>query len=490
MRLDLSSGLNLVLAPNEAGKTTLAELVTCLFYGFGQRKGGVHPFDPWQGGEVGGEVVYVLRDKGRHSLRRHLVKRGEKTSLADDAGREINLGGNQPGELHLGMGRGVFLTVSRLGLDDLQGAFSGQVPKDKKEAEEQLKGYFFQEAATRGEVVNPVGVKEDWAGRAQALFSKDRRRGKADQNLLEKIGQAKEALAQARAQEEESRRILAEMEEAGNTAAELKKNRKAVAREVEEARRGLDLAKEMARKLDIESEIRQLSEQGLADEHTEQKARDLSGQISAAEKRAQAAGRQAEQAQAEVKELCPGRDPAQWDKGINELAARFSGLNAREQELSGRRKGLDEQKSAMEGQWGLKVSALAGLDAEAPIALGALQNDLSQAREAADEARRRMNSLEGEAPQPNWVLPLGMVCLGLGLGLLAWNLFLAAGAWALFAGFGPGPGRGRAFYLGPGGPQEDTFPKKRARKTTGPPGAGTRDQGTDRRPFVSNEPAA
>ena len=282
--LELSQGLNLILAPNEAGKTTLAELITCLFYGFGPRRGGVHPFEPWQGGEVGGEMAYSLEGKGRFTLRRHLVKQGEKTSLTDEAGREIDLAGVQPGELHLGMGRGVFLTVSRLGLDDLQGAFSGHAPKDKKEAEEQLKGYFFQEAATRGEVVNPVGVKKDWDSRAQALFSKDRRRGKADQNLLEKIGQVKEALAQARAREEEAQRLSAEIMAAGERVAELREKRQSVAKEVEEARRGLDLAKDVARKQDIESEISQLVVQGLADEHTEQRARDLSGQIQAAGK--------------------------------------------------------------------------------------------------------------------------------------------------------------------------------------------------------------
>lgn len=56
LTLEMGPGFNLVLARNEAGKTTLAELFTSLLYGFGKRRGGAHPLAPWSGGEVGGRT--------------------------------------------------------------------------------------------------------------------------------------------------------------------------------------------------------------------------------------------------------------------------------------------------------------------------------------------------------------------------------------------------------------------------------------------------
>lgn len=105
--MGLDPGLNLVLAPNEWGKTTLSHFITGLFYGFGQRRGGRHPYEPWGGGDTGGELVYSLDSGQSFTLGRHLDKR-EILTLRDEAGRDVPLERQQPGELHLGLSRGPF----------------------------------------------------------------------------------------------------------------------------------------------------------------------------------------------------------------------------------------------------------------------------------------------------------------------------------------------------------------------------------------------
>ena len=57
LEIEFAPGLNVLCAPNESGKSTLAELITALFYGFGKRKAGVHPLEPWTGQALGPVVA-------------------------------------------------------------------------------------------------------------------------------------------------------------------------------------------------------------------------------------------------------------------------------------------------------------------------------------------------------------------------------------------------------------------------------------------------
>ena len=66
--VDLHDGLNVLYAPNETGKSTLAGFIRYMLYGFpkNERSSASNPittaqrFKPWQGGEVGGSMVVTV----------------------------------------------------------------------------------------------------------------------------------------------------------------------------------------------------------------------------------------------------------------------------------------------------------------------------------------------------------------------------------------------------------------------------------------------
>ncbi len=440
--LDFAPGLNLVLAPNEGGKTTCVELITALLYGFGRRKGGVHPYEPWGAGaaEVGGELSYELAGGAAYVLSRHLLKRGERLTLRDADGRRVELGGRQPGEVHLGLSRGVFLTVSRVGLDDLQAAFSGASPKEYKAARQELLGYFFQEAATRGEVRNPVEVLAAWRAAAAGLYSRDRRQGKRDQVLNQALEQAEAELAQARQRERRAREVQAGLEALAARAADLDQRRQQAAREVDQARAALERAQVLERRAALQAEISELVARGLADEASEQRARDLEREAAAAEQRAGRLQAQAAQERARAGE----GDPARQEAGLREVELDLAGLKAREREAAAKKENLDQRQERLQQQWDMEPAALAGLEEDLPFCLRELARAAAQAREEADRARA---GLEALAPPPAWTLPLGLAgaaflvgALGLGgAALAAWPWWVWLGsALALAAGLGLG----------------------------------------------------
>lgn len=432
MSLTLAPGLNLLLAPNEAGKTTLAKLVAGLFYGFGKRVGGAHPMAPWAGGgqgvEVGGAVEYALADGRCFLLRRHLMRSGEKLELSDDAGRALDLGGREPGQAHLGVDLGVFLTVSRVRLDDLRAAFSGEAKKDRDQARQGLLGYFFTEAATMGRLANPVPVREDWARRADALFSPDGRKGRADRDLRAELARAKEALAQAGEREQragEVRGRLAELErDLARAARERVAAREALKRAEADAARAGDLARRRA----LAEEAAGLAGQGLADEASEQRARELSRRAAEARAEAEKAKAAGAAAASEAERLCPGREPAGLEQAVNDLAGRAAGHQARLQDHGRRRDEHSRRGAELAGRWGLGPEALAGLDPELPRRLEGLRR---AAQDAAAEAERSKADSRFLGPEPaprSWALALG-------LGLLLVMLGVKAAIWSGVAGW-------------------------------------------------------
>ena len=439
-KLEFRPGLNLVLAPNERGKTTLSQLVAGLFYGFGPRKGGVHPFEPWQGGDTGGELVYRLDSGQIFTLSRHLDKR-ENTSLRDQAGREVALGGIQPGELQLGLGQGAFLTVSRIGLDDLQQAlYSGGGGKELETTRQWLSGYFFSEAATRGEVANPVSVRQVWTAERERLYADDRRKGGESKQLSERTAQAQEALAAALQREEQARQARRDLDDLAAQEQELARQRQEAAQVVQAAGQRLEQAKALARRAGLLAQIEDLQKQGLASEQDEAKARDLRGQAQAATKRAQAAQSEAEQAQAKARELVPGGEPERLESRLRALEAMRSEIKAEHRMQEAAESVLNRQAKDLLEQWGLDSAALAAIDRGLPHQMERLRGQTQDATQATEEAGRALEALSEPRPAPVWWLGLVFMALVASGKIMFWAYLAQVPwwGWALGGGLAAG----------------------------------------------------
>ncbi len=86
-RLDFEDGITTVHAPNGFGKTTLAEFIRAMFYGFPRKaktldKSRRQKYTPWQGGKFGGNLVF------EHQGQRYRI---ERTFGATPKGDSFNL---------------------------------------------------------------------------------------------------------------------------------------------------------------------------------------------------------------------------------------------------------------------------------------------------------------------------------------------------------------------------------------------------------------
>jgi len=85
--VDLKDGLNVLYAPNETGKSTLAGFIRYMLYGFpkNERSSATNPittaqrFKPWQGGETAGSMVFTAGNR-----RVTVVREGAKSVRAYD----------------------------------------------------------------------------------------------------------------------------------------------------------------------------------------------------------------------------------------------------------------------------------------------------------------------------------------------------------------------------------------------------------------------
>lgn len=434
LELGFAPGFNVLAAPNEYGKTTLAELITGMFYGFGNRKAGVHPFEPWQGADsVGGELRYRLADGRGFVLSRHLLARGQRLKLSDQAGGEVACGRAEPGVLHLGCGRGVFITVARVGLDDLREAFSGQPGKERKESEQQLLGFFYREAATKGEVANPVSVLAGWVKEQSGLYSPDRRSGKADLALVGEIAQAQDGRLRAVEREEQAKEAAAGLEEAEQQVAAVAEQRSAAEAELRAADKQLARARAVARLNQVQAEIAELSRAGLADEKLDRRLWELDRAAAGAEQRAERAAGQAAGAVAREIRLTGGRPAEEMEAALDGLSQRAAAAGARAEELGRRRAAVNSRAEEMRRHWGSPPAELARLGRERIIRLAELREELSRARE--DFAALDAEQAGDNEGMRKWISLLESAGLGLsGLVLVLWWV-LAREAWpALIAG--------------------------------------------------------
>ncbi|MCB2227408.1 MAG: AAA family ATPase [Desulfarculaceae bacterium] len=429
--LDFAPGLNLVLAPNERGKTTLGELIAGLFYGFGNRVGGVHPYEPWSGGDTGGELLYRLEDGQAFSLARHLDKR-ETVGLRDAAGRALELKGRSPGELHLGLGQGAFLTVSRIRLEDLQQALyaSPGETKELRATRQWLAGYFFSEAATRGEVSNPVSVLQSLREQRERLFSRDRRKGAESKRLLEAEKTASQGEALAKEREATARATQERLHEAEAQAAALDQRRQAASQEVERAAKQVELAKALLRRAELHKQINDLSEQGLAPAEAETRARELVSQAKAARQRAAQAEAAAQAARERAKKLSPSGEPAALEEKLRGLSARRAEFNAAHRHQESEEHRLAARAKPLREQWGLEPSGLANIDPQLPYRLDRLRAEARESEAAEAQARQAVEALPPTPAAPVLWLVLGIIGIIGGAKLAFWTYLGALPVWS------------------------------------------------------------
>ncbi len=134
--LDFDSGLNVIVGPNERGKSTLRAFITDMLYG--QRREDQAPGQaedgdlrrPWVNPDIyGGRLWYELSRGGLFEVRRSFVKGRGRVSVIESgpdrditatfpllSNREVNFAG-----AHLGLSRGVFTAAATIGHLNLDG---------------------------------------------------------------------------------------------------------------------------------------------------------------------------------------------------------------------------------------------------------------------------------------------------------------------------------------------------------------------------------
>ncbi len=108
-----TSGINVLTAPNESGKSTLADFIKFVFYGFsGARKNSIaenekQHYSPWDGSRIAGSVTLVTPD-GKFKVERTVSGAKESVEIFDTATRKNVFSGMVPGEVFFGVGEESF----------------------------------------------------------------------------------------------------------------------------------------------------------------------------------------------------------------------------------------------------------------------------------------------------------------------------------------------------------------------------------------------
>ncbi len=126
--IQLKEGINIVYAPNESGKSTLASFLRFMFYGFSkkERASEKNPvtskqkFIPWEGQQAGGSLTATVKGKS-YSLQRTAKKTTQLFSVYDSVTGEQEVFRREPGEEFFGISLETFESTAFFG----QSAFSG-----------------------------------------------------------------------------------------------------------------------------------------------------------------------------------------------------------------------------------------------------------------------------------------------------------------------------------------------------------------------------
>ena len=114
-RFEFAPGLNVVVGPNEAGKSTLAAAIIASLYG--GRRGDKDRWRPWTGGPYAASLRYETSDGASWEVHRafDLDAKGVRVYDADGADAAARIGAGKtlnPGEAHLRISQDVFLQTA------------------------------------------------------------------------------------------------------------------------------------------------------------------------------------------------------------------------------------------------------------------------------------------------------------------------------------------------------------------------------------------
>lgn len=166
---DLGCGLSIVLGENEAGKSTLVDLVRRVLYGFPFQGKERDDYRPASGGKRHGRLVFADGEREWVVERLDGTRGGEPSVLSDDgrSGEAILR------EMTKGVSSQAFKVVFGFGLDEL-------AIIENCDSDDDVLGRLY--AASAGLAVSPQDVRASIAGVAEAIFSPSAR--KREMNLL------------------------------------------------------------------------------------------------------------------------------------------------------------------------------------------------------------------------------------------------------------------------------------------------------------------
>ncbi len=227
---DLDKGLNVVLGPNEVGKTSFANLVRQLFYGFARKSGTTEASYVSDSGKRQGLLV-LTDDSGEWSVKRVEGAHGGPVSVTTLSGSD------QQGILNnvtSGISREAFRVVLGFGLSEL-----AEIEKGTSSDDGVLSRLF---AAQAGLAVNPADVKAGLEKEAGELWAPSK---------------SKPILNQLKAQIKALKSEITQLEAKASGYAADQERYRGLADELEEARAAREQAQRVAKELAVyEQELR------------------------------------------------------------------------------------------------------------------------------------------------------------------------------------------------------------------------------------------
>ncbi len=223
-RFDFAPGLNVVVGPNEAGKSTLAAAIVASLYGC--RRGDKDRWRPWSGGAYATSLRYETSDGASWEVQRafELDAKGVRVYDADGADAAARVGAGKtlnPGEAHLRISHDVFVQTAcarqrAVGLEsgsagDVSTALAQALDGGPKE-DAALGALARLDAALRGYVGTGRAFKNAPLKKLREVEAAQARAGDEARRALAALAALRENIAAERAQRDRDASAAAELE--------------------------------------------------------------------------------------------------------------------------------------------------------------------------------------------------------------------------------------------------------------------------------------